>query len=71
MKLFLDTSVLLAAAGSATGSSRALFLYAAARQWLLISSPYVLNEVLRNLPKLPPRGDHGMAGSAIPIVAGG
>jgi len=29
MRLFLDASVLLAAAGSATGSSRALFNYAA------------------------------------------
>ena len=54
MKLFLDTSVLLAAAGSATGSSHALFTYAAAQNWLLVSSPYALNEVLRNLPKLPP-----------------
>ena|SRR5437867_3061419 len=54
MRLFLDASVLLAAAGSATGSSRALFAYAAARRWVLVSSPYALNEVLRNLPKLPP-----------------
>ena len=54
MRLFLDASVLLAAAGSATGSSRALFLHAAAQKWLLASSPYALNEVLRNLPKLPP-----------------
>ena len=54
MKLFLDTSVLLAAAGSAAGSSRALFLHASGQSWLLFSSPYALNEVLRNLPKLPP-----------------
>ena len=54
MKLFLDTSVLLAAAGSSTGSSRAIFLYAATQKWQLVSSPYALNEVLRNLPKLPP-----------------
>jgi len=54
VKLFLDTSVLLAAAGSGTGSSRALFLHAAAQKWILISSPYALNEVLRNLTKLPP-----------------
>ena len=54
MRLFLDTSVLLAAAGSATGSSRALFLHDAAQKWMLASSPYALNEVLRNLPKLPP-----------------
>lgn len=54
MRLFLDTSVLLATAGSAGGSSRALFVHAAAQKWLLTSSPYALNEVLRNLPKLAP-----------------
>lgn len=54
MRLFLDTSVLLAAAGSVAGSSRALFLHAATQKWILTSSPYALNEVLRNLPKLPP-----------------
>lgn len=52
MRLFLDTSVLLAAAGSANGSSRALFSYAATQGWVLMCSPYALNEVLRNLPKL-------------------
>ena len=55
MRLFLGTSVLLAAAGSANGSSRALFSYAATQRWVLICSPYALNEVLRNLPKLPAR----------------
>jgi predicted nucleic acid-binding protein len=53
VRLFLDASVLLAAAGSPSGSSRALFEYAAAQRWVLVSSPYALNEVLRNLPKLP------------------
>ena len=53
MRLFLDTSVLLAAAGSANGFSRALFSYAASQGWVLICSPYALNEVQRNLPKLP------------------
>ena len=53
MRLFLDTSVLLAAAGSANGSSRALFSFAATQGWILICSPYALNEALRNLPKLP------------------
>jgi hypothetical protein len=52
--LFLDTSLLLAAAGSAGGSSRALFIHAPAQKWLLTSSPYALNEGLRNLPKLAP-----------------
>lgn len=53
MRLFLDASVLLAAAGSASGASRALFEYAPKRGWVLVSSPYALNEVSRNLPKLP------------------
>jgi predicted nucleic acid-binding protein len=53
VRLFLDASVLLAAAGSSNGSSRTIFSYAKAQGWLLISSPYALNEVLRNLGKLP------------------
>ncbi len=52
MRLFLDTSVLLAAAGSANGASRALFSYASTQDWTLLCSPYVLIEVQRNLPKL-------------------
>lgn len=52
MRLFLDASVLLASAGSENGASRAVFSYAAAQKWSLISSPYALNEVLRNLGKL-------------------
>ncbi len=52
MRLFLDASVLLAAAGSATGSSRALFSLATTQNWQLICSLYALNEVQRNLPKL-------------------
>ena len=54
MKLFLDTSVLLAACGSAKGSSRALFDGAVAQGWELLTSPWVLGETIRNLPKLPP-----------------
>ena len=53
MSLFLDASVLLAAAGSLRGASHALFDHAPAQRWTLVSSPYALNEVLRNLPKLP------------------
>jgi len=56
LRLFLDASVLLAASGSTTGSSHALFTYAQTQQWLLLSSPYAIEEVLRNLPKLPPTG---------------
>lgn len=53
MRLFLDASVLLAAAGSSNGASRALFSYGRRQGWVLVSSPYAVNEVLRNLPKLP------------------
>ena len=53
MRVFLDASVLLAAAGSSTGSSRGVFDYAAAQGWRLLSSPWALGEVLRNLPDLP------------------
>jgi hypothetical protein len=53
VKLFLDASVLLAACGSAKGSSRAIFHVAPAAGWTLVSSPYAVNEAVRNLPKLP------------------
>ena len=56
MKLFLDTSVLLAACGSAQGSSRALFQYASAQGWELMASPWVIGEVTRNLVKFPTAG---------------
>lgn len=54
MRLFLDTSVVLAAAGSASGASRSIFERAEANGWALVSTPYVIEEVLRNLPDLPP-----------------
>lgn len=54
MRLFLDTSVLLAASGSATGASREVFRRASANKWILIATPYTLEEVVRNLHALPP-----------------
>ncbi len=53
MRLFLDTSVLLAASGSATGASREIFRLAAANFWTLIATPYVVAEVRRNLVHFP------------------
>jgi predicted nucleic acid-binding protein len=53
MRVFLDTSVLLAASGSATGASREVFRLAPANRWTLVTTPYVVEEVLRNLPRLP------------------
>ena len=49
-----DTSVLLAACGSAQGSSKALFDYASVQRWDLLASPWVLHETVRIPPKLPP-----------------
>jgi hypothetical protein len=54
VNLFLDSSVLLAASASALGASREIFRRAPANDWTLIATPYVLEEVLRNLPDFPP-----------------
>jgi predicted nucleic acid-binding protein len=53
VRLFLDTSVVLAACGSTKGASHALFDYAESQGWELLGSQYVFSEVLKNLPKLP------------------
>jgi len=54
VRLFLDTSVLLAACASAAGASREIFRRASGNGWVLIATPYGLEEVLRNLPDLAP-----------------
>jgi hypothetical protein len=53
VRVFLDSSVLLAASASDRGASREIFCRAAESDWLLLASPYVVEEVLANLPKLP------------------
>lgn len=52
MRLFLDTSVFLAASGSARGASRFLITNAKTHGWELVSSDYCDEETRRNLPKL-------------------
>jgi predicted nucleic acid-binding protein len=52
VRLFLDTSVLLAGSGSVRGASRELFRLAPQNGWTLVATPYVIEEVLRNLPAL-------------------
>ncbi len=52
MRLFLDTSVLLAATGSAGGASRFVLDEAAAHGWKLVTTDYCVDEARRNLPKL-------------------
>lgn len=54
MRLFLDTSVLLAAAGSTGGASRFVVDEAATQGWKLLTADYCAEEVRRNLPKLVP-----------------
>jgi hypothetical protein len=54
VRLFLDSSVLLAASGSVCGASREIFRRASANDWSLVSTPYVIEEVLRNLSDLSP-----------------
>jgi hypothetical protein len=49
VRLFLDTSVLLAASSSAVGASREIFRRASVNRWTLVSTPYGLEEVFRNL----------------------
>jgi hypothetical protein len=53
MKLFLDATVLLAASGSCHGASREIFRIAPFNGWTLLTTPYVLEETVRNLPTLP------------------
>jgi len=52
VKLFLDTSVLLSASGSAKGASRFVMDAAKKRGWILSSSHYCREETRRNLSKL-------------------
>jgi hypothetical protein len=58
MRLFLDTSVLLAASASASGASRELFRRAPANGWVLVATPYALDELLRHLPDFPVAATH-------------
>jgi predicted nucleic acid-binding protein len=52
MNLFLDTSVLLSACGSAKGASRFVCVRGKGFGWELLTSVYCRNETLRNIPKL-------------------
>jgi predicted nucleic acid-binding protein len=53
MRLFLDTSVMLSACASQRGASRFIFQNAPANGWILVTTPYALEEVRRHLPELP------------------
>ena len=49
LKIFLDSSVALAASMSATGASHEVFHFAGYQDWTLLVSPWVLREVRLNL----------------------
>jgi len=53
VNLFLDTSVLMAACGSSAGASREVFRRAPLNNWILIATPSVIDELVRNLDRLP------------------
>jgi predicted nucleic acid-binding protein len=53
VRIFLDTSVILAGCRSNSGASKAILDIAAKQGWKLIASPWMRNEVARNLPKFP------------------
>ena len=68
MILFLDTSTLLSAAGSANGAARFVILEAKARGWELVSSDYCAEETRRNLPKLRRSAATAWARQIAPLV---
>ncbi len=55
MRLFLDSSVMIAGAASAEGASRAIFRLAEAHVWRLVTTPYAIAETVRNLVEFPPQ----------------
>jgi predicted nucleic acid-binding protein len=69
VNLFLDASVVLAACGRQGGASRAVFDMASGNGWTLMTSPYVISEVTRNLPRLPVQASHDWARLRTTLVA--
>ena len=55
MRLFLDSSVLLAASGSVAGASRSLIMSASREERTLLTSGYCVCEVEHNIRKLGPK----------------
>ena len=59
MRLFLDSSVVLAACGRMAGGSRRVFDLAPTQGWRLLTSGYVVREVEKNLAfRFPPAASH-------------
>lgn len=66
MKLFLDTSVLLAGAGSAKGASRFVVERARACDWELLTAEYCVEEAKRNVAKLGARAGGALVSVFLP-----
>jgi predicted nucleic acid-binding protein len=62
LKIFLDSSVALAASLSGNGASRQVFDFAARLGWQLVVSPWVLREVRDNLANKPAQATRVWAG---------
>jgi len=54
VRLFLDSSVMIAGAASAEGASRSVFHLARTHEWRLLTTPYAVEETVRNLAAFPP-----------------
>jgi predicted nucleic acid-binding protein len=68
VRLFLDSSVLLAAAGSSKGASRLLFDHATSQGWHLLTADYCIREVEFNLSKLGPKASQDWSEIISPSV---
>ena len=66
MKVFIDTSVLLAAAGSENGASCFLFEQAPIRGWVLVTTHYCLEEAQRNVAKVGRKASATLNESLLP-----
>ena len=53
MRLFLDSSVMIAAAASVEGASREVFGRASTQDWRLVTTPYAVAETIRNIAGFP------------------
>jgi len=68
MKLFLDSSVMLAASGSPTGASRLVLEEADDNEWRLMTSLYCIEETRRNLAKFSSEAEQTFHAEVVPSL---